>query len=155
MKCQAASCSGAVLTSFPINVFGPQGSSVDGNDGDSTSRTSTGTSMPTPIISGAISTPTSSLSSNPVKREPRKLPGGAAARAAAIAATVAVGAAELLGPWGHGTPEDEARAVVAGKFVESLEESTLGEEANAAEMSEVPDEPEAGAGVSIYSCQPF
>lgn len=65
-------------------------------------------------------------------------------------AVAAAGEAELLGPWGHGTPEDEARARANGE----LSGGAPGEAAGATEKGtqeavevEVPTEPEAGDGV--------
>lgn len=143
-----------------------QGSSIDGDSNSRVSRASTNTSTP------ATTTPTPGQTNNatpppsspppslptPNPREPRA--GGvgreAAARAVrAAAVTGAVGAAELLGPWGRGTQEDEARALASGELLGSVGvEGQGGEEASAGvkgdggdERDEVPQEPAAGEGV--------
>lgn len=63
----------------------------------------------------------------------------------------AAGEAELLGPWGHGTPEDEARARANGELPEAAPSEAAGateEGSQGAVEAEVPPEPDAGNGVS-------
>lgn len=138
------------------------GSSVDGDESVSrVSRASTNTSTAAAV--GGTSTNNESASFSPPPMSPlssrrsspaREGGGGVQGIAEAVAAA---GTTELLGPWGHGTEEDEARAQEAAKVGgqggargSGAGEGVGGGQEEARE-EEVPAEPDAGDGVGFCS----